>query len=119
MTIWVCFNDGFISAVYDKKNDVVKVRSRRREILEALFPELVIHCSYTTDYRYRVFCTKKELADVIVNRIDSMDYSNFKNSVRDRDLHDLYSDFWVQHFNYQHDDPRHWNVIPVNKKKPR
>jgi hypothetical protein len=32
----------------------------------------------------------------------AIDYTNFKNSVQDDQLHDLYSDFWTLHYRYQH-----------------
>lgn len=100
--MWFCFNDGFISAVADKLgiNELV-VRSRRREILEILFPEKEIVELTVSDYKYRTYCTKKELSEILVDRIDEIDYTNFKDSVVDNDLHDLYGDFWELHYKYQ------------------
>lgn len=100
--MWICLNNGFVSIVKDKlnKNDFV-VRSRRKEILENLFPNNEITTLSISDYKYRTYCSKKDLSDILINRIEQINYTNFKNSVRDYDLHDLYNSFWFSHYNYQ------------------
>lgn len=100
--MWLCFNDGFVSAVQHRdKPDELVIRSRRQEILKNLFPEKEITVGGSTDYKYRVFCHKNELMKIVSDRISNISYDNFKNSVMDDDLHDLYADFWHRHYWYQ------------------
>lgn len=79
----------------------MKVRARKREHLATLFPDHDIHASKDTDYRFRVFVKKEAFAALIAKKAMEIDYGNFKDSVKDRRLHDLYADFWRLHWNYQ------------------
>jgi hypothetical protein len=45
--------------------------------------------------------TKQEFAELLGRRAGRIDYPNFKNSVREHDLHDFYADFWELHWSYQ------------------
>lgn len=100
--MWLCFNDGFVSAVEDRTDfDTLVIRSRRKEILNDLFGEENVLENAGTDYKYRVYVNREEFADLVRERIMNIDYDNFKNSVRDHDLHDLYAGFWVDHYRYQ------------------
>lgn len=102
--MWICFNTGFISVVEDKRsiNELV-VRARRKDILEKLFPnnEIVQLDPKIADYKYRIYCSKLEMANIIADNISNIDYSNFKNSVNDYDTHELYADMWNLHYSYQ------------------
>jgi hypothetical protein len=101
--MWFCFNDGFCSAVQDRADpDGLVVRARRRKDIENIFPDKEIIVGGSTDYNYRVFCSKKEFAKLVSESIMNIEYGNFKNSVIDNDLHHLYEDFWRLHYNYQH-----------------
>jgi len=53
------------------------------------------------DYRWRVFHSRAEFKTLIDARVDGIEYTNFKNTVKDHDLHELYSDFWQAHRGYQ------------------
>ena len=102
--MWVCFNDAFVSAVEDR-NDPARlcVRARKQEHLERLFPDIEVLQLPTTDYVFRVFVSKADFATLVADRIEHIDYPNFKNSVRDEGLHELYEDFWELHYAYQND----------------
>lgn len=100
--MWVCMNDGFISAVNDRNDDsMLWIRARKKEHLESVFPDYEIKTTFDSDYRYRVHCSKQNFADIIVNRINDIGYDNFKNSVKDKKLKHLYGSFWGLHYQYQ------------------
>ena len=100
--MWFCFNDGFVSVVEDTRGiSELVVRARRKEILEKIFPEKEIVELTVSDYKYRAYCTKDEWSKIVVDRIQNIDYSNFKNSVKDNELHQMYNNFWFIHYNYQ------------------
>lgn len=100
--MWICFNDAFVSAVQDdRRPNMLKVRARKREHLETLFPGRKIYKTPKADYAFRVFVTKKAFAKLVARRVLEIDYKNFKDSVVDNDLHNLYFDFWTLHHQYQ------------------
>ena len=100
--MWICFNDGFVSVVKDKLNiDELVVRSRRKEILEQLFPDNKITVLSVSDYKYRTYCSKENWSKIMVDRIEDIEYTNFKDSTTDKDLHNLYADMWMTHYQYQ------------------
>lgn len=45
--------------------------------------------------------TKTQFAELLARRVSEINYPNFKNSVREDGLHDLYADFWDLHWSYQ------------------
>jgi hypothetical protein len=57
-----------------------------------------------TDYRWRTLVDRKALSALVAGRVEKVDYTNFKNSVKDHELHDLYMDFWSRHHRYQETD---------------
>ncbi|WP_046864783.1 hypothetical protein [Microvirga massiliensis] len=101
--MWLCFNNAFVSAVADRDDpNRLMVRARRREHLVNLFgADADIIEGAGTDYKYRVFIERRVLADLAHKTLMSLGYDNFKNSVKDDDLHDLYSDFWELHYEMQ------------------
>ncbi len=109
--MWLCFNDGFLSVVSDMNDPSrLMVRARRKEALTSILGnEVEVVENAGSDYRWRAFVDRGTLAKVVAARIESIAYTNFKNSVTDPDLHDLYFDFWDLHRNYQDHDkmPRH------------
>jgi hypothetical protein len=103
--MWLCFNDGFLSAVADKNDQTrLMVRARRKKDLRNVFGDVEIIENAGTDYRWRTFVERKAFAALVATRIETINYTNFKNSVEDHDLHDLYMDFWSMHRRYQEQD---------------
>ena len=108
--MWLCLNQGFLSIVESEDDPaILKVRARKRDILEKLFPEQNIIEDSTADYRYRVFVRREKVRECVGRMIMgeprypcTIDYTNFKNSVEDDDLHALYAKFWADHHACQH-----------------
>jgi hypothetical protein len=100
--MWICFNNGFVSAVEHRDNpEMLMVRARRREHLRDNFPDYDIIVGGSTDYKYRIVISKTEFAEIVKNSVMNIDYDNFKNSVEDDDLHTLYNGFWLLHYRFQ------------------
>lgn len=101
--MWFCFNDAFVSVVQSTKDpDTLLVRARSYAHLKHIFGDTKwIHITPKNDYRYRVFCTKPEWAAIVNTRISDINYSNFKDSVREDKLHHLYEKFWFDHMVFQ------------------
>lgn len=93
--MWICLNNGFLSAVKDHFNpDSVLVRARVRKHLEDNFPNDVIFQIPNSDYAWRVRLKKTQWAEFLYEKSLSIEYTNFKNSVKDYDLKDMYSEIW-------------------------
>lgn len=105
--MWLCFNDGFLSAVADKNDPaMLMVRARRKKDLLNVFGDHVeIIKTAGADYRWRTFVDRKVFAGLVAARIENINYPNFKNSVDENDLHAAYMKFWSLHHHYQQQDP--------------
>jgi hypothetical protein len=101
--MWLCLNNALLSAVADRDDPSrLMVRARRREHLEEVFgsdAEIIENAG--SDYKYRVFIPRRVLADIAHETLMGLNYTNFKISVKDEDLHDLYLDFWDLHYRFQ------------------
>ena len=105
--MWFCLNNGFLSVVADKDNaNRLMVRARRKADLSNIFgPDAEVIETPEADYGWRVFIDRERFKVLVNALIDRIDYTNFKNSVRDDDLHDLYTEFWGLHRDYGTRDP--------------
>ncbi len=92
--MWICMNDAFLSIVKDKHSDRLLVRARRPHDITTVFPQAAVIADAGTDYKYRAFVGRDEVAKAIADRLTSIDYTNFKNSVHDHGLHESYARFW-------------------------
>jgi hypothetical protein len=94
--IWLCLSNSFLSIVahYDDPNKLL-VRARVKGHIEAVFPDAKVYQRKGSDYLYRADIPREVVAKVIGERLTDIDYSNFKNSVKNRALHDAYAGFWT------------------------
>jgi hypothetical protein len=104
--MWICFNDGFVSVVVDKGDPArLLVRARRKQdLLNVCGKDVEVLDNAGSDYRWRTFVDRKAFSALVAGRIDKIDYTNFKNSIKEKDLHGLYVDFWNLHRQYQEKD---------------
>ena len=83
------------------------VRARVRSHLVALMErfEPIASCNIMvdagTDYRYRIIIRKKTWTAIATELANEIDYNNFKNSVRDHDLHRALMDVWQRMYRMQ------------------
>lgn len=100
--MWICFNDSFVSIVQDRERiESLVVRARTPTHLERLFPGQEIVMSPGRDYACRYFTSPNQLVKLLADRVDTIDYTNFKGSVADHRLRRLYGEFWYLHAEYQ------------------
>lgn len=97
--MWICANNAFLSIVNsDQDPTVLMVRARRKGDIEATFGTAVPNLQVTTlpgrDYQFRAFIARETVGEVIAKALVNIDYGNFKNSVKDRYLHDAYAQVW-------------------------
>ena len=93
--MWICLNDTFLSIVAkDCGPDELLVRARRDGDIERLFSDAVVEVRLDTDYRYRARVKRTDVATALTGRLTDIDYSNFKGSTHDKQLHDAYMGVW-------------------------
>ena len=94
--MWLMFSNCFLSIVRKDCGEAeLLVRARRRGDIERMFPSAKVTEDTKTDYLYRAVMHKAEVMEKIGTMIDGIDYPNFKDSVKDRELHDAYLDVWA------------------------
>lgn len=100
--MWICTNKAFLSIVEpspaDRKlhGDVLLVRARRQGDIEAVFEKLAgkVEKRPERDYLFRAYIPRPTVANVIANSISAIQYPNFKDSVKNKLLHDAYARIW-------------------------
>lgn len=98
--MWMITPIGFFSGVADKRDrNTIVVRARKHSHLVALRKRVPgaskIRTGEGTDYPYRVTVTVAEWARFAADMaMETTEYTNFKDSVRDKDDHDVYLRVW-------------------------
>jgi hypothetical protein len=104
--MWIFMNDGFFSIVEDKKNPHrFSIRARKKGDLERVFlvkPAAVLETT-ESDYRFRIFLPKDIVAKRMAEEIESINYTNFKDSIpkEDKDRYSIYAKVWHVMFDWQ------------------
>ncbi len=80
---------------FTKENHLL-IRARRKEHLESFAAGAGVEVKEDSDadYRYRVSILKSEFIAVMSEKMESIEYTNFKDSVSDDELHRLYMGVW-------------------------
>ena len=93
--MWLCTNQGFLSIVADPADTkLLLVRARRKGDIESLFPDADVRRTLGRDYLYRASIDRGIVSLVAAIALLKIDYGNFKNSVKDRNLHHAYAEVW-------------------------
>jgi hypothetical protein len=120
--MWICTKYGFFSVVRANNEERLLVRARKKGHLEKLLGKAVVFETPDRDYRYRAFVSREDFARIMEDEIGDINYTNFKNSVKDDRLHDLYTEFWMLHHRYQeereYDQPTRRNPTRVKPSVP-
>ena len=94
--MWIYLKNSFLSIVENNQNaSMLHVRARREGDIEAIFPGTKITHTPGADYKYRADVPRKHVAEAVAQHVEEIAYTNFKNSVPDRQRHDTYMDIWV------------------------
>lgn len=97
--MWVFTKKGFFSVVEDRDNkDRVIVRARSINDIERMAYLLTVEPEITlsADYPFRLRCSKEEWATVMQYLATSIDYDNFKNTIKDDPIRsECYTRIWA------------------------
>jgi hypothetical protein len=94
--MWIMLNDAFFSIVKkDCKADELLVRARRSGDIEKVFGrDARVVRVLQADYLYRAVIPFETVASVLTAELRRVVYGNFKDTVKDRPLHDAYLRVW-------------------------
>lgn len=93
--MWLNLSDGFLSIVAHRhKPDHLLVRARKREHLMDNFPDVEMYIDRLADYPYRADVLREDVAQFLTEYCDSMQYDNFKGSVKDDEYHRILVKIW-------------------------
>jgi hypothetical protein len=93
--MWLMLNDSFLSFVSkDCKPSELLVRARRPGDIEKVFPKAKVTEYDKSDYQFRAVVTRESVEQMLIGEVKRIVYNNFKNSVRDHDLHNAYNSVW-------------------------
>ncbi|HDR9165235.1 TPA: hypothetical protein QDB28_005685 [Burkholderia vietnamiensis] len=95
--MWLTLSDAFLSIVSIPGDaEHLKVRARRKGDIERVFKDCSIKVERTPgrDYLYRAVIPRALVGLVVSEHVMSINYDNFKNSVRDGRLHTACNRVW-------------------------
>ncbi|MFM0647964.1 hypothetical protein PQR14_26910 [Paraburkholderia bryophila] len=118
--MWICANNAFLSIVNSNQDPtVLMVRARRQGDIEETFgPDTKVTTLPGRDYQFRAFIRRDIVGNVIAQSLMEIDYGNFKNSVKDRYLHDAYANVWGIMADLQEIPPYSTSPRPGFRKQP-
>ena len=101
--MWLFTTYGFLSVVqHNAMPDHFQIKARVPDSLQELWPNHEIEIIEWADYRYRITIEKSEALPVLLNLMEKVDYTSFKNAC---DVDALYQSvlgrIWQLMFNYQ------------------
>lgn len=91
--MWIFTNRGLISVVQHRENkELLLVRARQKGLLENLSTAVPLDVfeDPSADYPFRAWASRMTLVEILYGEVERVDYSNFKESVLDSFLHNLY-----------------------------
>lgn len=98
--MWIFLNDAFVSIVAHRdERGMLCCRARLKGDLQRAFRghlkgRRVLHTP-SADYAYRVTLPQRAVSGAIASHVASIDYENFKGSVREADRQALYMRVWL------------------------
>ena len=100
--MWIFSQAAYLSVVEDKTNpDMLLVRARVKGDIEKHFPDSMTTETPDADYLYRASIPRQEVATAIARIATDIDYSNFKNSVKDHRRAKFYAEVWAAMYKMQ------------------
>ena len=100
--MWIFSKEAYLSVVEDKTNpDMLLVRARVKGDIEKHFPDSITTETPDADYLYRASIPRQEVATAIALIATGIDYSNFKNSVKDHRRAKFYAEVWAAMYKMQ------------------
>jgi hypothetical protein len=93
--MWIFHTEGLLSIVEDRNDKgFLMVRARKSEHITKVFSRALPKYTPNADYHWRVSLPRHEVALVIAQSLDDINYDNFKNAANPQ-LQAVYHDVWA------------------------
>jgi sporulation-control protein spo0M len=93
--MWIFHTEGLLSIVEDRNDKgFLMVRARKSEHITKVFPRALPKYTPNADYHWRVSLPRYEVALVIAQSLDDINYDNFKNAANPQ-LQAVFHDVWA------------------------
>lgn len=101
--MWIFLNDAMLSIVAHKDDrEMLHVRARIAGDIERVFADAKVIETPNGDYQFRADIDRDTVAGVLADEVWGINYTNFKNSVKDRERHDVYYKVWNAMWEWQY-----------------
>lgn len=107
--MWIFRNDAMLSVVENRDDpNILLVRARQLGDIEQVFPDADVFSMIGSDYKYRAWIDRETVAKAMYASVMTIDYDNFKNSIRKGDYarKRAYMDVWQAMYDYQRGEDR-------------
>lgn len=107
--MWIFTPQGFLSIVADREDPQagrLLIRARTRKHLRNLLPDCEPFQKRPSDYPWRVWATRQQVAGLVAQQVTNLTYDNFKNAIPDAEYHDACLDVWEAMWRYQQGEAR-------------
>ena len=102
--MWIFLSDAFLSVVADHddpEGEQLLVRARRHGHIERVFPEAEVFSVAGSDYAFRAWVPRQQVAEALQDQVMGIRYPNFKASIRDNAYHEAALQAWSAMHGFQ------------------
>ena len=101
LLMWFGHSNGWLSIVaHRERPDDLLVRARRERHISTFWPDVEVVHNPDADYPYRSVIPRTDVAVVVMQYIEGIDYDNFKNSVDETNLKRAFERMWAVMYDY-------------------
>ena len=102
--MWLFTSNSFVSVVADRddtQSPRLLVRARIEGDIDQLFPDAEVMETPLADYRYRAWIDRQAFSNAFTKQVEGLTYTNFKNSVKDKERLKPLMHVWQAMFDHQ------------------
>ena len=94
--MWIAHSEGWLSIVAHRdRPDHLLVRARAHDHITSMFPDAEIYEPGRCDYRFRADILRTVVAETLMERLETIEYDDFKSSLSSHRLHRAMVDIWT------------------------
>ena len=102
--MWLFTSNSFVSVVADRddtQSSRLLVRARIEGDIDQLFLDVEVMETPLADYRYRAWIDRQAVSNAFTKQVEGLTYTNFKNSVKDKERLKPLMHVWQAMFDHQ------------------
>lgn len=81
--MWIFLNRSFFAVTSHEKNpDLLRIQSRKRGDIEAVFPDALVSQNLSRDYRYQALVGREAVSYALAQEVKAIDYTCFARTLQ-------------------------------------